>query len=72
MCKGQATIKDTEANMKMSNLELAEVTNKIVEIKSSVARLNSKSDTTEQRISDLEDRAEEIYENVVQMGRWEI
>lgn len=47
MCKGQATIKDTEANMKMSNLELAEVTNKIVEIKSSVARLNSKSDTTE-------------------------
>lgn len=38
MCKGQATIKDSKAAMKISNLKLAKVMNKIVEIKNSVAR----------------------------------
>ena len=72
MCKVQATIKNSQENMNMSNLELGKVKNKAVEIKNSVVRLNSKLDTTEQRISDLEDRTEEIYENVVQMGIWKI
>lgn len=45
MCKVQATIENSQENMKMSNLELVKVKNKIVEIKHSVDRLNSKLDT---------------------------
>lgn len=32
MCRDQETIKTSQANMKMSNIELAEVKNKIFEI----------------------------------------
>ena len=68
MCEDQKIIKNSQANMKISNTELVKMKNKIVEIKNSADGLNSRLDITKQRISDLEDRADEIYGNVVQMG----
>lgn len=50
-------------------MELVQMKNTAVEIKNSVDRLNSRSDTAEGRISKLRDISEDIAQNEVQKDK---